>query len=61
MYFFASRDAAETWARDHSGVAVLTVEQAFELARRHFIEPARRALCEGRTPESAASPDGRSR
>lgn len=44
MFFFACRDAAQTWVRDHGGVAVLTVEQAFELARRHFIEPARRAL-----------------
>ncbi len=44
MFFFASRDAAETWMRDHPGVAILTVEEALELARRRFIEPARRAL-----------------
>lgn len=44
MFFFASRDAGQTWLREHRGVALLTVEEAFELARRHFIEPARRAV-----------------
>jgi mercuric reductase len=43
MFFFASRGAAETWVRAHPGVAVLSVEEAFELARQRFVEPARRA------------------
>jgi hypothetical protein len=41
MFFFASRDAGESWVRDHPGVAILNVEEAFELARLRFIEPAR--------------------
>jgi alkylmercury lyase len=44
MFFFANRSAAESWVRDRAGVAVLTVEEAFELARQRFIEPARRAI-----------------
>ena len=44
MFFFAARDAGETWVADHPGVAILTVEEAFEFARLRFIEPARRAL-----------------
>lgn len=44
MFFFESRDAGESWVRDHPGVAILSVEEAFELARLRFIEPARRAL-----------------
>jgi alkylmercury lyase len=44
MLFFAHRTAAQTWMRDRPGLAVLSVEDAFELARQHFIEPARRAV-----------------
>jgi alkylmercury lyase len=61
MFFFASRDAGEAWVRDRSGVALLTVEEAFELARRRFIEPARRALGEGGRSEPGPSPNVRSR
>jgi alkylmercury lyase len=44
MFFFANRSSAETWVRERAGVAVLSVEGAFELARQRFVEPARRAI-----------------
>lgn len=37
MDFFSSRAAAEEWVQNHPGVAILTVEEAFELAQRNWI------------------------
>jgi alkylmercury lyase len=47
MHFFATRPAAETWAKDHPGVAILSIEESFELARVHWIDRKRRAFCAG--------------
>jgi alkylmercury lyase len=44
MHFFATRAAAETWAKDHPGVAILTIEESFELARLQWIDRKRRAF-----------------
>ena len=37
MDFFSSRAAAEEWVQNHPDVAILTVEEAFELAQRNWI------------------------
>lgn len=42
MLFFASRESAEIWIDDHPGVAILTVEEVYQLARKFQLEPARR-------------------
>ncbi len=44
MHFFATRAAAETWAKDHPGIAILSIEESFELARVHWIDRKRRAF-----------------
>ena len=40
--FFGSRDSADRWLQDRSGVLILSVEEVFEIAREFQIEPARR-------------------
>jgi alkylmercury lyase len=42
MLFFASRNTAETWIKDHPGVTILPVEVVYQMAREFQIEPARR-------------------
>jgi len=42
MLFFESRESAEQWKQDRTGVSILTVEEVFELAKEFQIEPARR-------------------
>ena len=42
MLFFASRESAETWVGDHPGVAILTVEEVYQLAREFQIDSAKR-------------------
>jgi len=42
MLFFESRESAEQWKQDRTGVTILTVEEVFELAKEFQIEPARR-------------------
>lgn len=42
MLFFTSRESAEKWLPNHPGVAVLTVEEVFEIAKLFQIDPARR-------------------
>lgn len=37
MHFFSSRAAAEQWVQAHPGVAILTVDEAFELAHRNWL------------------------
>lgn len=39
MHYFASRASAERWLQDHPDVAVLTVHEAFELAKVVWLEP----------------------
>jgi len=42
MLFFESRESAEQWKQDLTGVYILTVEEVFELSKEFQIEPARR-------------------
>lgn len=42
MLFFGSRESANQWLQGRSNVSILTVEEAFEIARQFQIEPARR-------------------
>ena len=44
MNFFTSRETAETWLKEHEGGTILTVEEAFQLARTIWIEPFAKAL-----------------
>ena len=44
MYFFGSRDAAKTWLKDRPGIAILTVEEAYQLARVHWVDRKERAF-----------------
>ena len=41
MYFFASEENASKWAADHPGVAIMTVDQLFNVAKEFQIEPAK--------------------
>ena len=41
MHFFSSRDMAETWLAAHPDATLLSVAEAWELARAVFIEPMR--------------------
>jgi alkylmercury lyase len=41
MLFFASRESAAIWAEDRLGIAILTVEEVYQLARRFQIKPAK--------------------
>jgi alkylmercury lyase len=42
MLFFGSRETADKWLQGRADVAILTVEEVFEIARQFQIEPARR-------------------
>ncbi len=42
MLFFGSRESANQWLQGRSSVSILTVKEAFEIARQFQIEPARR-------------------
>jgi alkylmercury lyase len=42
MLFFKSRDSADKWLQGHTNISILTVEEAFEVAREFQIEPAKR-------------------
>lgn len=42
MLFFESAESARQWLKDRRDVAILTVEEVFDLAREFQIEPARR-------------------
>lgn len=42
MLFFGSRESAEQWRQNRTGIFILTLEEAFELAKEFQIEPARR-------------------
>ncbi len=39
MHFFSSREAARAWLIAHPGLAILSVEEAWQLAREVWIEP----------------------
>jgi alkylmercury lyase len=38
MHFFASRESAETWLKEHPGVAILTVDEAWQLAKANWLD-----------------------
>jgi len=38
MYFFSTSIAAEEWVKDYPGVVIFTVEQAWQLAKVHWID-----------------------
>jgi alkylmercury lyase len=38
MYFFSSRAAAEKWVKNFPGVVIFTIEEAWQLARVHWID-----------------------
>lgn len=42
MLFFASRESADIWARDRSGVVILSVEEVYQLAYEFQIKPAKK-------------------
>lgn len=42
MLFFESRESAEHWRRNRSGIFILTVEEVFEIGRQFQFEQARR-------------------
>lgn len=37
MHFFSSRETAETWLQDRPGIAIFTVEEAWQLAQVHWL------------------------
>ena len=43
MHFFRAREAADGWCEGRTGIAVLTVDEGFALARACWIEPKRAA------------------
>lgn len=38
IHFFRSHSAAESWVADHPGIAIFTVEEAYQLAQVNWIE-----------------------
>jgi hypothetical protein len=38
MHYFASRESAETWLKDHPGVAIFTVDEAWQLAKANWLD-----------------------
>ena len=52
MRFFASRESAEVWLKDRPGIAVLTVDEAWQLAKANWID--RRRQMEASNQEIAS-------
>ena len=50
MHFFRAREAAEEWAEGHSGVAILSIREADELAQVHWVERTRSAAKRAANP-----------
>jgi alkylmercury lyase len=46
MLFFASRENAEIWTRDHPQATIMTVEEVYQLVREHVHAPLEKALKE---------------
>jgi alkylmercury lyase len=44
MHFFASRENAAIWVRDHPNATVMSVEEVYQLVREHVHIPLERAL-----------------
>lgn len=47
MHFFSSTEAAETWLKDHPGVVIFTLDQAYRLARENWIDRVQSTMTEG--------------
>ncbi len=43
MHFFRARAAAEQWAEGRSALAILSIEEADQLAQAHWVERMRAA------------------
>jgi len=44
MHFFAARENAETWVKDHPDATIMTVEDVYQLVREHVHAPLEKAL-----------------
>lgn len=44
MHFFASRENAEDWVKDHPDATIMTVEDVYQLVREHVHDPLEKAL-----------------
>lgn len=38
MHFFRSREDADIWATDRSGIAILSISEGNELAQEHWVD-----------------------
>lgn len=47
MYFFSSPEAAEVWLKDHPGVVIFSLDQAYRLARENWIDRVQGAMTDG--------------
>jgi len=54
MFYFASKESANQWVIDHSDVAILTVQEAFELAKQVWLEP-RKQIISGISAETSSN------
>ena len=43
MHFFRAREATEAWAEGRTGIAILSIGEADELAQTHWVERTRAA------------------
>jgi alkylmercury lyase len=50
MHFFASRESAEAWLKDRPGIAVLSVDEAWRLAKTNWLD--RRQLLKAKKQET---------
>jgi alkylmercury lyase len=44
MHFFASRETAESWVKDHPEAAIMTVEEVYQLVHEHVHAPLKNVL-----------------
>ncbi len=44
MHFFASRETAETWVKDHPDATIMTIEEVYQLVREHVLAPLEKPL-----------------
>ena len=47
MHFFRTREVADEWTGERTGVVALSLDEAWQLARVHWVERARRACLPG--------------
>jgi hypothetical protein len=53
MHFFRAREAADDWVRTRDAVVSLSLEDAFELAKVHWLDRSKRALLRHHSPQPA--------